>query len=257
MIYLLFAVLLLGANGQGDDCLDAVPTCAKLAELGYCDKNELVRERCRFSCNTDGCKDPDSAEGPDDPTPAPTEDDGGETETCVKEDTSTTCPRLAELGYCEKNDLVVRRCMLSCDSPCPESGSGEDVTRRPIEKPTEKPDSSNCLELPKRLCNKPKYRHCVLRYNKVCDNRDDPWVPETCTELQRFESKKVCERIGTSKDGQCEFTESGVCRKQEGPPVGTPCKKLKLNETGCKKTRGCRWGRNKKGKGKCKGKVKK
>jgi len=243
MIYVLFAVLLLGVYGQTEnDCLDAVPTCAKLAELGYCEKNTLVRQRCRSSCNTDKCKDGD-------PTPPPTPSPVGEEE-CEKLDTSTTCPRLAELGYCEKNELVRRRCMKSCDSPCPEDP--EDPTPAPTPKPVEALD---CRSLKKRECTKEKFRAtCAVRYNKFCDNRKDPWVPETCTELSEHASKKVCERIETSDEGKCLFKD-GKC---VAIPVGTKCKKLKLTtQESCKKVLGCRWGRNKKDKGKCKGKVRK
>lgn len=256
MIYLLFAVLLLGVNGQGDDCLDAVPTCAKLAELGYCDKNELVAQRCRRSCNTDSC-----ADGSEE-TPAPVEEGEGpgpepEPEACDREDTSTTCPRLAELGYCPKNALVRQRCMKSCNTPCPPDGGEKTPSPTKDEDSSEEPRPGDCLQLTKRLCKKPKNSHCTLRYNKVCDNAEEPWVPENCSELTRFGSKKVCTRLKTSGDiFGCELNGS-VCqaKKQIEYKAGTNCKKLKLGEQACKKVRGCRWGQNKSGKGKCKGKV--
>jgi len=40
----------------GNDCVDDVPTCPKLAESGYCERNKIVKQRCRKSCKTGDCE---------------------------------------------------------------------------------------------------------------------------------------------------------------------------------------------------------
>lgn len=217
-------MFVLGVYSQ-EGCVDAVPTCSKLAELGYCEKNDLVRSRCVKSCNTGPCKEDKPTSPPDNNCP----------------DTSPTCPRLSELGYCEKNALVRERCKKSCNTPC------DDV---PTVEPTDKPEPKVCHELERKQCAKAS--NCVVRYNKLCDDRENPWMPKKCSELDRYGTAKICKKV-TAKEGPCRM-EQGKCMARVFKN-GDNCKKLKLSESACKIVRGCRWATNKKGKGKCKGKV--
>jgi len=124
MLSVILSVFVTMAMGQGNDlgdleCFDSVNTCVQLEKLGYCNTNELVRQKCKRSCGT--CETPV-------PTPAPVEDEvpgPSPTEEPVKDgcdpdnrdccDSVETCPNFKQAGACESRpNQVGQICPYTC-----------------------------------------------------------------------------------------------------------------------------------------------
>jgi len=130
------------------------------------------------------------------------------------------------------------------------------VTKPPTPTPV---GFKKCHGLDKKTCNlKENKAECEWVFMSFCQNINNPWRAETCSDLI---TKKSCPKVPTNESRKkCQWdNDTGTCKAQTSKKEvkkGIKCKKVAKTKAECDAIKGCKWNLKNNGVSKCKGIVK-